>query len=248
MKANRNSTKVNERGIFFELKKEKLKNISLQQNLLLLEVYRIINSGSKNKTQILVKTNYSTILSIKKTQFASSRIFSISEIRNVCIKNRLRFLDSYYYKSPLPYDVYLKCSAFEIELDIQGNFKILTEASNFKAGFPGTQHLIFADLGNGEYYFIAKWGNEYSKFRKFMVLPFRNPEVHLLSIFALSMLLTAITPTRFLTTDPSIAYLSMIRFAFYFWCVIFLAAFSTYYVIGIRKNLNSGEWDSSSFL
>ncbi len=248
MRANQNSTKMNENGIFSELKKEKLKNISLQQNLLLDEVYNIINSGSKSKNLRSGKNISHTIPSIEKTLLITSRIFSISEIRNVCINNRLRFLNSSYYKSALPYDVHVKCSAFEIETDIQGNFKILTEASNFKAEFPGTQHLIFADLGNGEYYFIAKWGNEYSRFRKFMVLPFRNPEIHLLSIFTISFLLTAITPTRFLTTDPSIAYLSMIRFAFYFWCVIFLAAFSTYYVIGIRKNLNSGEWDNSSFL
>jgi len=239
---------MKELDIFYELKTEKLKNVSLQQNLLLKEVYSIINNESKTRILNTNKNNSNLILSEKKVVLKSTRIFSISEIKNVCVKNRFRFLELNYYKSALPYDVHVKCSAFEIEMNAPICFKIITEAQNFKAKFPSSQHLIFADLGNGEYYFITKWGNEYSKYRKLIVLPFRNIEMHLFSIFTLALLLTTITPTNFLTTDPFIGYFSMIRFAFYFWCVIFLTALSTYYIIGIRKNLNSGEWDNSSFM
>lgn len=238
---------MNVLDIYQDLKSEKAKNIDLQQDLLLKDVYSILN-GIKKKNHISIENNSSGINLEKKVNLKATRIFSISDIKNVCINSRLRFLPLAFYKSTLPYDVHIKCAAFEIEMGASVTFKILTESQNFKAAYPNSQHLIFADLGYGEFYLIAKWGNEYSKYRKLMTFPFRNSEIYLLSIFAMAFLFALTIPTRFLTTDPAVGYFSMIRFAFYFWCVIFLTAVSTYYVIGIRKNLNSGEWNNSSFM
>ncbi len=238
---------MKELDIYQELKSEKAKNIDLQQSLLLKEAYSIIN-GIKKKELISIENNSSGVILEKKVNLKATRIFSISDIKNVCINSRLRFLPITYYKSTLPYDAHVKCSAFEIEMGAPVTFKIITESQNFKAAHPNTEHLIFADLGCGEFYFITKWGNGYSKYRKLIVLPFRSIEIHLLSIFSLAFLFALTIPTKFLNTDHPVGYFSMIRLAFYFWCVIFLTAISTYYIIGIRKNLNSGEWNNSSFM
>jgi len=148
----------------------------------------------------------------------------------------------------LPYDAHIKLTAFEIEIGVPVSFKILTEVQNFKSTYPHTQQLLFADIGNGEFYFIHKWGNEFSNFRKYAAMPFKSIEFLFAIIVVLSSVLTIITPTNFITTKPNVDYFSMIRLAFFFWCVVALSALFTYYIVAIRKGMNSSEWDSATFM
>ncbi len=224
-----------------------------QRDKLLTEAYNILN-GTENEPTIndefddVSQTNIFNSLTINKV-LDLKKIFSITEIRKVCIDYRLRFLDSKNYAAEIPYNVYLKCSAFEIKTGKSINFKILTETNNFKAKYPNSQHLIFADLGNNEFYFLAKWGNPFSNIRKISSYPFKSVETAIASVFIFALLITIITPSSLIVTHHKVeSYFSMIRAAFYFYCVIFLAAVFTYYIVALRKNLNITEWDSNSFI
>ncbi len=229
------------------LNREKQKQIAKQQHQLMNEVYSLINKTPIRKP-VEQSEHARVTVSEKERILEPEHLFSIAEIRQLCIDNRLRFLDSTNYKADLPYKVHLKCSAFEIQMNTPVSFKILTEAKNFRAGFPSSQHLIFADLGNGAYYLITQWGNQLPGYRKALVLPFRNVETHLIFIFAVAFILTLATPSGFLSRNPLVGYVSFVRLAYYFWCVIFLAAASSYYIIGIRKGLNDQEWDKPVFV
>lgn len=226
------------------------KNVEFQQNALLSEAYSILkgdvfdNKLSGFNTTIL---NPEPLI-ISDQKLNAEKIFSERDIKNCCVKYSLRFLNSKIYKSELPYDAHIKKTAFEIETGQTLNFMMLTESSNFRSPYPNTQQLLFADIGNGEYYFIHQWGREYTPYRKLASLPYRNIEYLFIYIFLLSLILTVVTPTAFITTKPNIDYLSMIRMAYFFWCVIFLSAIFTYYIIGIRKGLNNSIWDNSAFL
>lgn len=227
-------------------------NTEVEQEKLLLEAYNILN-GTNIKSTIKEDFDYSSEsnilneLTITKV-LDSKRIFSINEIRKVSIDYHLRFLDRKNYAAEIPYNVHLKCSAFELRTGKPVGFKILTEAHNFKAKYPNTQHLIFADLGNNEFYFIMKWGNPFSTYRKITSYPFKSFESVLLSVLISALLITMITPSSLIITHGKAEdYFSMARAAFYFYCVIFFAAVYTYYIVALRKNLNTTEWDSSSF-
>ena len=242
---------INTMDILEELNKERVENVDFQQNQLLKEAYSILKrdqESANNNFSVSGVEDSDTTTIIKSNKLNAKCIFSINDIKNVCIDNRLRFLNKKNYKSELPYDAYIKCSAFEIRVNRNVDFFILTEANNFKANFPNSQHLIFADIGNGEFYFIKKWGNLFPNYRKFISKPFKNLENFTISIFLFALVLAIFTPTNFLTNDIHVGYFSMIRIAYYFWCVVALTSLFTYYLVGIRKNLNSNEWDSTSFL
>jgi hypothetical protein len=230
---------------------QKEKNIEFQQNNLLKEAYSILKgdvSEVKNLSVDFFSHQNESILTAKPLVLDTNRVFSIKDIKSVCIDFRLRFLDKKYYRAELPYDAHIKLTAFEIEIGVPVSFKILTEVRNFKTTYPHTQQLLFADLGNGEFYFIHKWGNEFSTFRKYAAMPYKNIEFLFGIILIVSSVLTIITPTNFITTKPNIDYFSMIRLAFFFWCVVALSALFTYYIVAIRKGMNSSEWDSATFM
>ena len=194
-------------------------NTEVEQEKLLLEAYNILN-GTNIKSTIREDFDYSSEsnilneLTITKV-LDSKRIFSINEIRKVSINYHLRFLDSKNYIAEIPYNVHLKCSAFELRTGKPVGFKILTEAHNFKAKYPNTQHLIFADLGNNEFYFIMKWGNPFSTYRKITSYPFKSFEAVLVSVLISALLITMITPSRLIITHGKAEdYFSMARAAF----------------------------------
>ena len=236
--------------ILKDLKLQRQKNIEFVQNSLLEEAYSILKGdfSTNNKLDLNTASLNSDSLVISEKKLNSENIYSEKDIKNCCVKYTLRFLNSKIYKSELPYDVYIKRSAFEIEIGKSIDFKILTEASNFTSPYPNTQQLLFADIGNGEYYFICQWGREYSSYRKIASLRYRNIEYLFIYILFLAVVFTIITPTTFITTKPNIDYFSMIRMAYFFWCVVFISSIFTYYVIGIRKGLNNTQWDSASFI
>ncbi len=228
-------------------------NTELQQEKLLIEAYNILN-GTNIKSSIREnfdysdESNVSRDLTITKV-LDSKRIFSINEIKKVSIDYHLRFLDSKNYIAEIPHEVYLKCSAFELRTGTPVDFKILTEANNFRTKYPNTQHLIFADLGNNEFYFIMKWGNPFSNLRKLTSYPFKSFETVFISVLLTALFVTLIIPSSLIITHDKIEnYISMARAAFYFYCVIFFAAVYTYYIVALRKNLNTTEWDSASFV
>ena len=226
---------------------QRRKNIEHVENSLLAEAYSILQGDALSREISLIQSSNNTQVLVK-SKLDSARVFSERDIKKSCENCRLRFLDSKCYKSELPYNARIKATAFEIQTEHTLNFKILTEVANFSSKYPNTQQLLFADIGNGEYYFIYQWGREYSKYRKMTSLPYRNVEFLFIYIVLLSSILTIITPTTFITTKPNIDYFSMIRMAYFFWCVVFLSSIFTYYVIGIRKGLNNAQWDSASFL
>lgn len=237
--------------ILKSLQSQRDKNIEFLQNNLLKEAYSILKGDiSEVKSSSVNFFNYQneSILAAKPLVLDSNRIFSIKDIKSVCIDFRLRFLDKKFYRAELPYDAHIKLTAFEIEIGQPVSFKILSEAANFKSTYPHTQQLLFADLGNEEFYFIHKWGKEFSNLRKYAAMPYKNIEVLFVIILAVSFVFTIITPTNFITSKPNIDYFSMIRLAFFFWCVVALSALFTYYIVAIRKGMNSSEWDNPSFM
>jgi hypothetical protein len=230
---------------------QRQKNIEYFQEHLINEAYSILKG--EPTTQKKISNNYyidnhESVLPAKTIVLDSDRIFSISDIKSVCIDYRYRFLDKKHYKAQLPYDAHIKATAFEMESSQLVNFKVLSEVQNFKSTYPTTQQLLFADIGNGEFYYIHKWGNEYPEYRKYMAMPYKSIEVLFGFIVLISFVLTIITPTNFITSKPHIDYFSMIRMAYFFWCIIAFSALYVYYIVAIRKGMNSSEWDNPSMM
>ncbi|MEM6718167.1 MAG: hypothetical protein AAF611_02525 [Bacteroidota bacterium] len=169
----------------------------------------------------------------------SGAIFHISQIEKVCIKYRLRFLDTKYFKGDYPEEAITSISDIEKTHNTTlSGFKIIAPSKLFvlkEADDP----LLFAPIGNGYYHLIHKWGNDLSFFRKFKYWPVRNEYNFLVFTVIVSLIGTWMTYSIF-AKEPNFAYAALL-FMFHFKSVIAVAIF---YGVSLGKNFNKYIWKS----
>jgi len=102
-------------------------------------------------------------------------VFDSLVIERIATKFRLRFLNSKMYAGEIPYEATAKVKALEEQIGHEfSSFSILAPASRFQLKDATEDPILFADLGNGEYYMIHKWGDDMGWFRSILNFPVRN--------------------------------------------------------------------------
>ncbi|WP_136666573.1 hypothetical protein [Flavobacterium sp. H122] len=172
-------------------------------------------------------------------ELEADKIYHISQIEKICISYRLRFLDSNYYKLEIPPETINKIKKLErIHKTSLHSFKIIATAEALKLK-NYDDPLLFIPIGNDYYYLIHKWGNDLSRFRKWMVLPYKNLEYLIFFIFLISLLTTFILPYKNLG-NVSYNTVKLVTFLFIFkmYCAIFI-----YYFFWKGKQFSITNWD-----
>lgn len=173
----------------------------------------------------------------------TDKIYHISQIKNVCIDYRLRFLDSKYFKGDIPQEAFQKIAALEKQHGIElSGFKIIAPSKLFKLK-DKDDPLLFAPIGNGYYYLIHKWGNDLHPLRKLLMWPFKSIINLTLVVFAISYLVTLLVPDGLFSRSGSNAQFWIIFF-FMFKC---LASVVIFYGFALGKNFNPAIWNSKYF-
>ena len=156
------------------LKKDRDRRISSQD--LKAIVQRIFDQKEASKAQIkskLDKKNTAYQNSITFDDLDVDRIFHIDSIEKLCIKYRLRFLDTHLFKGDYPNELYSIIPELEATHDTQlENFKIMAPSKLFRLKTK-EDPLLFVPIGNGYYYLVHKWGNDLKTYRKFLVWPLK---------------------------------------------------------------------------
>ena len=90
-----------------------------------------------------------------------SRIFNEAEIRNACVKYRLRFLPAGHYKGVLPLEAVYQVRQLEARSSapLKG-FMILAPVSRFKLCDGNADPMLFIPVGGGSHYLVHRWGND----------------------------------------------------------------------------------------
>ena len=173
-------------------------------------------------------------------------IFSLEEIKNICIKYRLRFLDSQFYKDEFPYEAVLKIKDLNTDFkkDLKG-FKILAQAEAFSKKEKDLPCLLFAPTFNGNFYLIHSWGKEYKWHRKPSLFPIRTFETLVLSVATLTLIIDLSLPVRLITLDQSAPYWCGYRIATFFHLFIFFCGFTTYAAFAFNKNFSKSNWNDT---
>lgn len=233
----------------------------IQEDLLIEEAKKIISRATGEDLQTLKKLGFNSFdEGVKKdkerAEFANSiknldpkRIFTRGQIKNLCIKYRLRFLPSSYYKGTidpsLPQHIrqfeasYKKPShtrkwfSFGVSYDSDGRFwdidyMICAPTQSFSLQKRPKDPLLFASLGNDRYYLVHKWGNDLSWYRAISCFPMRSGWTYLLT---------------FLLMGLSIILLSVV------WAPFFLIGIITlllplFFLAEIEENMSVKQWDS----
>jgi len=170
-------------------------------------------------------------------------IYHIDQIRDICIRYRLRFLDTKYFKNPIPREALTEIKRLEDLHDTTlGGFKIIAPSKMFKLE-NADDPLLFAPIGNGYYHLIHKWGNDLSPYRRIMAWPFKSIENIILTTVLISLFVSALVPSGlFSNTSDGVTFLVI-----FFFILKSVGAMVLYYFFAAGKNFNSAIWDSKFF-
>lgn len=215
------------------------------------DVFDVLNEEVYSEYNIRARVGNSncsnTLPQMKIKSLDEERLFSIDEIRKICIKYRLRFLDSALFKGELPHEAVAKIKELEkVHGCVLQNFKIVAPSEMFRLEDCDKDPLLFVQLDNGIYYLVHHWGADLSWHRKLLVFPFRSFLTLTLSIFSVSVLLSLLIPTSFIEGtvmgDEGFA-----RMTFFLWAFVSIVASVSYIGLAFFKNVSSRQWNSPFF-
>lgn len=174
----------------------------------------------------------------------SEQVFSLAEIKQICITYRLKFLDSKHFKADFPYEAILKIKGINSRhyKDLK-NFQILAPAESFgKKIFQGDV-LLFVKTNYDNYFLIHKWGTKTSWYRKLRYWHMQHFENLFVSIILATLLMTLCIPIRLITLDSHEGYWSGYRAAAFFHLLIFNMGVTVYTTFAFTKNFSSTIWN-----
>ncbi|PCJ83076.1 MAG: hypothetical protein COA57_12080 [Flavobacteriales bacterium] len=232
-------------NIVEELQKEREKALLDEVQRILLE--DAITEGNITERIQKKSKEEASLLEISKV---SHLIFSKKEIKAICVKYRLRFLDSKRFKGKIPYEAILKVKEFERKHQTEVRyFKIIAPAESFKLEDNLKDPLLFAELGSGKYCLLHQWGSDMEWHQKLLLFPFRNIKTLGIYTASLAILITLFLPASFM---PEF-YQKTIGLVFFykaFSCFILtglLFTFSLIYGIKSSKDFSENVWESKYF-
>ena len=222
------------------------KKLRKEFDQLMLETQRILirdKFSEKNILDNLKEYNKSFEL-LNEDEINEENLFTLSEIKSFCIKNRLRFIDSQQFKSEFPYESILKIKDINtLQRKDLRHFKVMCYEETLK--FPDAQLpcALFVKTVNENYYLIHHWGGKLNGNRKVKYWPLKNFETAFSTLMALVLLITLLIPNRYLTTDTHVGYFSMYRAACFFHVLIITIGFFVFRMIATNKKLSSDNWN-----
>lgn len=229
-----------------EEKLEKTRNKRISEKDILKEVEQIFSETDIQRAAIKQKLKSNSdkaASSIDLKSLDSYKIYHIKDIQKICVDYRLRFLDSKYFKGEIPEEAVSKIRELENEHQTSlHTFKIIAPAKLLKLE-NADDPLLFTPLGNDYYYLIHKWGNDLHPLRKTLMWPYKTLENLVITIFFISLMLTAITPIHLFSTGPTeqeyiLLFLFMLKA---------VGGMVIYYGFAKGKNFNSAIWNSKYY-
>lgn len=235
-------------NIHNELAKAKKKHEEIQQSLLK-EAESAIKKGQKVDSYILKRINSAPKpgkWDIDASKLDKNRIFSLDDIKSVCITYRLRFLDTKYYKmEELPYEAVTAIKELEKQVGAEvKNTKIAAPSKFFKLEDRNKDPMLFAQIDDKNFYLIHKWGNDLAWYKKWIAYPFRSIFTLFVSMMVLGIPLSYVLPYVFWHTTTEIVYFQRLFLASVFIYTLFMLVFGgfTFY-----KRFSKVCWNSPYF-
>ena len=222
-------------NLFEELINERSKQITSEE---LRKALKSIWSKDDQIKKSLNKKNDNKHNDLKFDKMKTRNIFHKDTIKKICVRYRLRFLDSNLFKGEYPKNITKIIGKIERNHNTTlSNFMIMAPSKLFKIKSPDDP-ILFVPIGNDYYYLIHKWGEEFNYLRKLMVLPFKN--IDNLTIFSVLVsvvfaLLGKLIMPSLTFSEVFILFLFLVKgFIFIFFYMFFLT----------RRNFSESIWNS----
>jgi hypothetical protein len=173
----------------------------------------------------------------------SDRVYHISQIKEICIDFRLRFLDATLYKGTFPAEAVDEIKRIEATHQMElSNLKMVAPAKLFKLE-NADDPLLFAPMGNGYFYLIHQWGDDLHPMRKWLMWPFKNVINMCFATLLVSLIVSFFVPLNLFTPNPTTADFLLI----FFFMFKSMAAIVIYYTFARGKNVSKAIWNSKYY-
>ncbi len=173
-------------------------------------------------------------------------IFSLNDIRSICIKYRLRFLNSSHFAAEIPYEAISKVHAFEKKYGFRiEDFKIVAPDTVFKLHDVNKDPLLLAKLGDDAYYLIHKWGDDMKWYRNILCYPFRSFFTFLPSVYILGLIIGFSMPIAWMNARAEHEIYYRIWLSVHFF--IALTGFFVFLGAAFHRNFSAVNWRSHYF-
>lgn len=184
------------------IKSELIREKSRQQRIMN-EVYDLLNDEIEKDAAILARLksgrDRSTNSENVHADLAAENIFRLEEIKKICIRFRLRFLESTYFKAEYPYEAISNIKSLERTLGKEiVSFHIIAPEKAFELENINKDPLLFANLGNGQYYLLHQWGTDLAWYKRILCWPLQNFKTFLITLFLVCAAFSFSIPTSFM--------------------------------------------------
>jgi hypothetical protein len=228
-----------------QLAKCREKNRDTGENLVL-EARRILQKDLFAEENILanLKQYNQAVELLDEESLDEERIFSLADVKKVCVNNRLKFLESKAYKPEIPYEAVLRIRSLNSRFakNIR-EFKILATPKAFVKSGVQQDTMLFAKTNYDNYYLVHQWGRSLPWYRRLQYWPMQNFENLFLTVIALTLILALSLPTWLITLDHKAEYWSGYRAAAFFHLLIFNMGVTAYITFAFNKNFSSSVWN-----
>lgn len=166
------------------------------------------------------------------------QIFTLDQIERLCVRYRLRFLDSRHFKGEIPQEAIQKIKQLENQQKQPlSGFKIIAPKELFRLSDKDSDPILMLPLKGDRFYFIHKWGGEISAWRSILAFPMRNFMSMFWFLAAVAVIFSLLVPTP---SWDEFAFLVVHSF-------IAICGMTCLLVFTMRENFSNAEWDSKYF-
>lgn len=226
-----------------ELQQERTKTEVLE------EVYLLLDQEAQSEERIKerLKEESSRASFIQLDLEDCSSVFTLKQIRNVCINYRLRFLDTRYFKSVFPYEAIQKIKAFEKKYNTQlSQFKIIAPAIAFDLQNINKDPMLFAVLGKDRFLLIHQWGKDLSWTKRITAWPVKNFRNYFLTLWLVAFLFSFTMPSSVMMEIMPLRELTL-RCWLTVHTFIFLMGVTLWLGLSYDKTFSNLNWDSKYY-
>ncbi len=221
-----------------------------KQETILDQVSSILSASVQVDEDVLYRLQHESVeplLDVETLDAADKeQLFNLNQIKSICLKYNLRFLDSSFFKPTFPYEAISKIKSFESKYNVKiKNFKIIAPAEVFKLEDCHKDPLLFAQLADNRYYLIHQWGNDLAWYRALISYPIKSIYSYFIFMWFPAALIAFGLPFSWLNVTPEHEFslriwLTVHTFIALFFFIIFLGSTA-------HKNFSDNSWDSKYY-
>ncbi len=230
--------------------KQELIHERMKQQKLINDVHELLEEVDRKDEKILqrLKKNESDHdLKIVPDDADIQHVFSLEEIKRTCIRYRLRFLPSKFFKSEFPYEALMKIKAFENKYDVAvKDFKIIAPDHAFDLQNINKDPLLFAKLSDDSFFLLHKWGKDLAWYKKFLYFPLQNPVIFFITLLAFCAIGSLAIPVQWMNVMnfESEVFLRLWLAVHFF---IMTSGIVLWIGVSFSKNFSCNTWSSKYY-